>query len=161
MRRRTKHSSTGDAIRVRIARESDLPALDGLYRELHLGQYEDYAPSRAKMRAAFRKVARNRDHHLLIAEHRGEVVGSAHLLIFRHLGHGLRPVGIVENVVVRSGLRSQGIGARILEAAGAIARKQRCYKMALTSNVARKRAHEFYERLGWRRTHFGYSLELD
>lgn len=148
-------------VRIRRARESDLPALDALYRELHTDEYEDYAPSRAKMRAAFRKVARSRDHHLLVAEHRGEVVGSVHLLIFRHLGHGTRPAAIVENVIVRSGLRSRGIGARILEAAEEIARRERCYKVALTSDVARKGAHKFYERLGWRRTHFGFSRRLE
>jgi GNAT superfamily N-acetyltransferase len=161
MRRVAKHPSVSDAVRVRRARESDLPALDRLYRELHLDEYDDLAPSSATMRAGFRKVARNRDHHLLVAEHRGEVVGSAHLLIFRHLGHGTRPAGIVENVIVRSDRRSRGIGARILEAAEEIARRERCYKMALTSNVARNEAHKFYEHLGWRRTHFGFSLELD
>jgi hypothetical protein len=40
------------------------------------------------------------------------------------------------------------------------ARTAGCYKLALTSNLARAGAHRFYSRLGWKRTHYGYSLEL-
>jgi GNAT superfamily N-acetyltransferase len=148
-------------VRVRPARLADVPALDRLYRELHCGHYDEFASTAAKFRSAFRSLARNRDHHLLVAEHSGRVVGTLHLLVFRHLGHGLRPVAIVENVVVQSGLRSKGIGERMMEAAGTIAQANGCYKMALTSNIKRPRAHRFYERLGWRRMHLGFSRDLD
>lgn len=145
-------------VRVRRAREADLPAIDKLYGELHGGDYAEYAPSPSRFRAAFRAIARSRDHHLLVAEVNGEVAGTLHVLIFRHLGHGLRPVAIIENVVVGSQFRSQGIGKRMIEAAGRIARANRCYKMSLTSNRARRRAHRFYERIGWQRTHHGFTL---
>jgi GNAT superfamily N-acetyltransferase len=48
----------------------------------------------------------------------------------------------------------------MMAAAVKIARRNRCYKMSLTTNLKRDRAGRFYERLGWRRTHFGYSIEL-
>jgi hypothetical protein len=35
-----------------------------------------------------------------------------------------------------------------------------CYKIVLTSNLTRQRAHEFYRRLGWQQTHAGFSLSL-
>jgi GNAT superfamily N-acetyltransferase len=148
-------------LRVRRARAADLPALGRLYAELHLDDYRDLKPSPARLRKAFRALVRDRDHHILVAERDGEIVGTLHLLIFRHLGHGLRPAAIVENVVVSGAHRSQGIGETMLGEAARIARANRCYKLALTTNVARKRAHRFYERLGWRRTHYGYSLGLD
>jgi GNAT superfamily N-acetyltransferase len=148
------------ALIVRSARETDLPALAALYRELDLpGFTHDDASARA-MSKPFRMLARDRSHHLLVAERRGEVIGTLHVLIFRHLGHGLRPAAIVENVVVRSGFRSQGVGEKMLEAARQIAMAERCYKIALTSHRLRRRAHRFYERLGWSRTHFGYSVYL-
>ncbi|MFZ0888810.1 MAG: GNAT family N-acetyltransferase [Candidatus Binataceae bacterium] len=139
-------------------READLPALGELYQELDLAGYGGHASGLRELRAAFRSIARNRDHYILVAELDGDIVGTLHVLIFRHLGHGLRPAAVVENVVVRSGLRSRGIGERMLEAARAIAKAERCYKIALTSNIKRPRAHRFYERLGWQRTHFGYSV---
>ncbi len=116
------------------------------------------APSR--MRAAFERIARSRDHHLLVAEVDGRVAGTLHLIVVPHLGHGLKPMAIVENVVVAAERRSMGIGEAMVEAAARIARRRGCYKVALTSNLVRKRAHRFYQRLGWRRSHYGYSLDL-
>ncbi len=78
-----------------------------------------------------------------------------------HLGHALKPFAVVENVVVDAEARSSGIGEHLMAAATDFARRRGCYKLALTSNLARPRAHKFYERLGWKRTHFGYSLLLE
>jgi GNAT superfamily N-acetyltransferase len=147
-------------ISVRLARAADLPALIRLYKELHLDDYSYRSPSLAEMRKAFAAIARNRDHQILVAESGGEVIGALHIMIFRHLGHGLRPVGVVENVVVSASYRSRGVGELMMTAADKVARRNRCYKMSLTTNLKRARAHRFYERLGWRRTHFGYSIEL-
>jgi GNAT superfamily N-acetyltransferase len=157
-----QRNSKPDAARisVRRARAADLPALIRLYKELHLDDYSYRSPSLAEMRRAFNSIARNRDHQILVAESHGEVIGALHIMIFRHLGHGLRPVGVIENVVVSAAHRSRGVGELMMAAADKIARRYRCYKMSLTTNLKRARAHQFYERLGWRRTHFGYSLEL-
>ncbi|MGO9605891.1 MAG: N-acetyltransferase family protein [Candidatus Binataceae bacterium] len=149
------------AIKIRRARESDLPALNALYRELKLDEYDGYAPSPAKLRAGFRRIAGSRDHHLIVAECDGKVAGTIHVHIFRHLGHGVRPSAIVENVVVADAMRSRGIGEKMLEAAKAIAIRERCYKLALTSSIHRSGAHRFYQRLGWLPSHHGFSLALD
>jgi len=149
------------ALIIRRASESDLPAIDALYHQLKPGEYERYAPRQAKFRAAFRKISHSRDHHLMVAEAQGQVVGTIHLLIFRHLGHGTRPSAIVENVVVADTMRSQGIGEKMLEAAKTVALRERCYKLALTSRSYRSAAHRFYERAGWKHSHAGYSIYLE
>jgi len=148
------------AIRVRRARASDLPTIDALYHQLKPGEYEQCAPHPAKMLSGFRKIARSRDHHLLVAEAEGRVVGTIHVLIFRHLGHGVRPGAIVENVIVAATMRSRGIGEHLLGAARAIALREGCYKIALTSRMHRTGAHRFYQRLGWKHSHHGYSIYL-
>jgi|GEM_PF-6960569 len=125
-------------VRIRRARQRDLDATDSLYRELKGDEYEQYAPRARKMRAGFRRIARARDHHLMVAECAGRVVGTLHVLIFRHLWHGARPGAIVENVVVTDAMRSRGIGEALMEA-----------------------AHRFYERLGYRHSHRGYSKPLE
>ncbi len=158
--KQTNSTGWADSIRVRRARVADLPALVGLYKELHLDDYSYRSPSLGEMRKAFAAISRNRDHQILVAERGGEVIGALHLMIFRHLGHGLRPLGVVENAVVATSHRSRGVGELMMAAADKIARRNRCYKMALTTNLKRDRAHRFYERLGWRRTHFGYSIDL-
>jgi GNAT superfamily N-acetyltransferase len=83
------------------------------------------------------------------------------VIVVPNLGHALKPLAIVENVVVDANTRSAGIGEHLMAAANDFARRRGCYKLALTSNVARPRAHKFYQRLGWTRTHFGYSLSLE
>jgi GNAT superfamily N-acetyltransferase len=148
-------------LRVRRARAADLDALQALYDQLHLENYRELRVSRPRMLREFERLARDRNHAILVAELDGRVVGTCHVIVVPHLGHALKPFAIAENVVVDSSARSAGIGARMMEAAGEFARRRGCYKMALTSNVARARAHRFYERLGWKRTHFGYSLGVE
>ncbi|MDO8434793.1 MAG: GNAT family N-acetyltransferase [Candidatus Binatus sp.] len=161
MNQQNRSMDAAPEIRIRKARESDLPELIRLYEQLHLGDYSYRPPSLREMRTAFRAIARDRAHHLLVATLDSHVVGTLHVLIFRHLGHGLHPVAIVENVVVLDTMRSQRIGEQLIDEAARIAERNRCYKLSLTTNLKRRHAHRFYERLGWSKTHFGYSFSLD
>jgi GNAT superfamily N-acetyltransferase len=146
-------------ISVRRARAADWPSVSALYDELHLGAYATGHSSKTRAASLLRKLLASRDDHLLVAIVNRRIAGTAHVHVFRHLGHALMPVAIVENVVVEGASRSQGIGERLIEEAGRIARRERCYKLSLTSNLSRVRAHRFYERLGWKRTHAGYSID--
>jgi GNAT superfamily N-acetyltransferase len=40
------------------------------------------------------------------------------------------------------------------------ARRRGCSRVQLTSNLARKDAHRFYQRLGFRGSHLGMKLDL-
>ena len=148
-------------VAVRRAREKDIPSIVALYRELHPDNYASLEVAPARMRAAFRRLSRDRNHRILVAESAGRIVGTAHLIVLPHLGHGLKPFAIVENVVVAADARSLGVGEAMMQAASALAISLGCYKLALTTNMRRLRAHRFYERLGWRRTHYGYSLGVE
>jgi GNAT superfamily N-acetyltransferase len=151
----------GRRVAVRRLRADDLDALQALYRDLELPEYRPGRSSRVRLRRAFARLNRDRDHRMLIAETNGRVVGAAHVIIVPHLGHGLRPFAVVENVVVDSRARGSGIGSALMREAGKFARSRGCYKISLTTNVNRRGAHKFYQRLGWRRSHFGYSLGLE
>ena len=158
---RSNSTRDNSSIRIRRARKSDLPRLQELYDQLHLKNYLSLRVSPAKLAAAFDHLARDRNHAILVAEVAGRIVGTCHVIVVPHLGHALKPFAIVENVVVDANARSSGIGQHLMAAAGDLARRRGCYKLALTSNIARPRAHKFYQRLGWTRTHFGYSLGLE
>ena len=159
----TRANSARDAspVQIRRARKSDLARLRELYDQLHLKDYLRLRVPKARLVVAFNRLTRDRSHAILVAELAGKIVGTCHLIVVPHLGHALKPLAIVENVVVDADARSSGIGQHLMVAAGELARRRGCYKMALTSNIARPRAHKFYERLGWTRTHFGYSLGLE
>jgi len=145
-------------LRIRRARLGDERGIDNLYRQLHEGDYK--SPGAAKMRRAMRAVLHRPDQVLLVVVEDGNIVGTNHVLIFKHLARALRPAAIIENMVVDSRSRGAGVGDRLTEAALEIARRCGCYKLSLTSNLKRPKAHRFYEKFGMRRTHYGYTIYL-
>ncbi|MGH7864974.1 MAG: GNAT family N-acetyltransferase [Candidatus Binataceae bacterium] len=126
-----------------------------------MDNYRHMLASPARMRREFARLNRDPRHHLLIAETGGRIVGTAHVIVVPHLGHALKPFAVVENVVVDESCRTAGVGRALMAAAGSIARRRRCYKLSLTTNLRRRGAHRFYQRLGWLRSHLGYSLGLE
>lgn len=55
----------------------------------------------------------------------------------------------VDGLVVEDEYRGHGVGARLLEAAEAWARRRGCTSIRVLSNVIRERAHRFYVRRGF------------
>lgn len=80
-----------------------------------------------------------------------DVVGTYALLVMHNLAHRGTPSAIVEDVVVREDLQSQGIGQQMMQHAQSQARAAGCYKLVLSSNQKRESAHAFYESLGFQR----------
>ena len=146
---------------VREARPADFDALlrllDGMDESMYGGR--GHAAER-DVRSLYDSVLADPDQRLLVAEEGGRLAGSAHLMVLRHFGRSLSRSGVVEGVVVDPAYRRAGVGAALMRAVADAARAAGCYKLALTSNLARTGAHRFYSRLGWKRTHYGYSLEL-
>jgi GNAT superfamily N-acetyltransferase len=158
---RANSTSDTSSIQIRRARKSDLLRLQELYDQLHLKNYLSLRVPKMRLATAFHRLARDRHHAILVADAAGKIVGTCHVIVVPHLGHALKPFAVVENVVVDANARSLGIGEHLMTAATDFARHRGCYKLALTSNLARPRAHKFYARLGWKRTHLGYSLLLE
>ena len=65
-----------------------------------------------------------------------------------------------EAVAVEPALQSQGIGRQMMHWAMAEARRANCYKLVLSSNQRRDRAHAFYETLGFTRHGYSFYVEL-
>jgi GNAT superfamily N-acetyltransferase len=145
---------------VRPAIEADLPRVLEL-----LDQIDEsvYAPREDAGQAArlsiFQQITADPRQHLLVAEADGRIVGTVHLIVIPHLSRSCQPSGLLESMVVDDTYRRRGVGAALLREAGRLAREAGCYKLALSSNLARQGAHRFYSRLGWKRTHYGFSLE--
>lgn len=97
---------------------------------------------------------------VLVAVLGADVVGVCQLIVFRHLQHRGALCAEIESVHVDAAHRSAGIGSTLLTRAVERARALGCYRVQLTSNVARADAHRFYERLGFVPSHVGYKLPL-
>jgi len=111
-------------------------------------------------RDAFGEIQRDPNAELVVLERGGEVVGTLQLNFLRGIGlQGARRAQI-EAVRIRSSLRGRKLGEYLIRWAIERAREKGCHVVQLTSNLARKDAHRFYERLGFRTTHTGMKLVL-
>lgn len=131
-------------MQVRRAQPPDASAIEALYRLLVPGDNNiSVAPDRIAT------LEEDLTNHLLVADIDGVVSGSAFLTICLDPMYGFQPYGIVENVVVLSGLRRQKIGAALMGGLEQIARAARCTKLMLLSSRSRTDAHAFFLRLGF------------
>jgi GNAT superfamily N-acetyltransferase len=63
-------------------------------------------------------------------------------------------------VVVCAEQQGQGIGQQMMQHAQQQARLAGCYKLVLSSNQKRERAHAFYESLGFQRHGFSFVIGI-
>jgi len=88
----------------------------------------------------------------------GEEIGRTFLYLLRNDLHR-KPFGLMEDVYVKPGLRGDGIGTRLTESVIQKARKLRCYKLIATSRFSRRKVHELYQRLGYKK--HGLEFRID
>lgn len=146
----------GTALVMREAGAADLPAVLALYAQPDLDNGQILTEEQAG--GVFARFSLYPDYHLYVAVIGGEVVGTFALLIMDNLAHVGTPSGVVEDVVVSGQHQSQGIGRRMMAFARECCAARGCYKMALSSNLKRERAHQFYEDIGFEK--HGYSFRI-
>jgi GNAT superfamily N-acetyltransferase len=131
--------------RVREVRPVDAPAIAVLLDEL------GYPSSEEEFGRRFERYSRVGGAHLIAAEEGGEVVGVAAMQVMP-LVHRDLPVARITAMVVRSDRRGEGIGRRLVAELEAIARREGCGRIDLTSRYRREEAHAFYRSLGFEDT---------
>ncbi len=149
--------------RIRDVAAADLPSLLELYHQLSQGgEQPNELPEqpREHHQRALRELTASPWYRLLVAEADGQIVGTYEICILPGIAHGARPRAIVENVVVDERYRSRGVGDAMMRDAVERARAAGCFRVGLTSHLRRADAHRFYERLGFRHTHRGYTWYL-
>lgn len=127
---------------ARDARPSDVSAVHRL-----IGQLADSADE-AAFRARFERVLATDDHRIIVAEVEGKVVGVLHM--FERPALEKPCEAIVQALVVDSDARSGGVGETLMREAEAWAQNRKLPSVSLYSRDDRKRAHAFYERIGYR-----------
>ena len=144
-----------DLLSLRVATRHDLPRILDLYARALDGK----ALAVADAERLFERIRSYPDYQLYLAEYGDRLAGTFSLLIMDNLGECGTPSGIVEDVVVEPEVQRHGVGRAMMEHAMAICRQKGCYKMMLSSNLARSGAHAFYESLGFEK--HGYSFRVD
>jgi GNAT superfamily N-acetyltransferase len=145
---------------VREAREAEVERVLGMYEWL-FAPPGSLPPSwdPAHAREALAEAISGERSAVLVAEHRGELLGFATAYLeLNSVRFGLRCW--VEDLAVSPEHRSQGIGKALLDAAKEWARERGATHLELDSGEARKDAHRFYEREqpAWKGIQFSWTL---
>lgn len=143
-------------VQCRAALKTDLPDVLRLYAQSAIDDGRVLSLDDAER--LFDRMARYPDYSIYVAIRDDRIVGSFALLIMDNLAHQGAPSGVIEDVAVDPQWQGQGIGKAMMRHALRLCGENGCYKVALSSNLKRERAHAFYESLGFER--HGYSFRV-
>jgi GNAT superfamily N-acetyltransferase len=150
------------ALEIRRAVPQDLDAIIDLILHDSLSENppDEQTGATPAQIEAFNTIAAHPDNEVVVATLDGEVIATLQLTFIPGLSSQGAWRAQVEAVRVREDLRSQGIGARLMEWVIERARDRGCRLVQLTTNRARLDARRFYERLGFVASHTGMKLHL-
>ncbi|MDY0969584.1 aminoalkylphosphonate N-acetyltransferase [Siccibacter turicensis] len=139
---------------LRLATLDDADAVYALICELKQQQFDRQA---FNIGFATNLQDHNRRYQLALLD--GQPVGLIGLHMQFHLHH-VNWIGEIQELVVMPNVRDQGIGKQLLAWAHEQAREAGAEMTELSTGVARKEAHRFYEREGYQQTHFRFTRAL-
>ncbi len=143
-------------VKIRLATEKDIPQILELYRQLSFNPADYKKAPVEDCKKVMDAAAKVPGYSLLVAEEGGEVIGTTVLSILPGFAHGTAPFAVIEYVVVDETHRSQGIGKLLMDYCKDLAKKAGCYKIMLTSDKRRDRAHKFYQSMGFEASAEGF-----
>jgi ribosomal protein S18 acetylase RimI-like enzyme len=133
---------------VRDVTERDVPGIRPLLAEL-IGALED--PSGFDVERAMehcRALLGRPDHPLLLAESGGIACGFVHLTTRQSILHD-RLSGLIDEFVISSGFRGQGVGRLLMDAAIDRCRELGCCEVEVSTERSNRQAQAFYRRCGF------------
>ncbi len=145
---------------VRPAVESDLPQILRLLYADRATVSDELPPDAPCYLEAFREMQASGHSQTYVAEAEGRIAGTFMLSFLRHLMRRGSLVAQVEAVRIDASLRGGGLGSEMMRWVIEESRRRGCSHLQLTSNLVRKDAHRFYERLGFTGSHLGMKLQL-
>ncbi|GGD47590.1 hypothetical protein GCM10011514_09470 [Emticicia aquatilis] len=113
-----------------------------------------------KAQRIFLKQQQYPDYKVFVAEYEQQLIGTFAILIMENMAHQGTPSAVVEDVGVLPAVQGKGIGKLMMEYALNYAKEKGCYKMSLSSNLKREKAHQFYESLGFQKHGFSFLMNL-
>ena len=111
--------------------------------------YHDFLPfetSLDKSKEFYKEMVSHEHYYLAVAKEDGEILGSALGICCMSLTVSFL---VIEDVIVKEGLRGKGIGRKLMEALDEFAQSNDCAYAILVSSGHRKEAHQFYNQVGY------------
>ena len=145
---------------IRNARSEDLAAIVAMLADDDLGRTREAPHNLEPYAEAFLQMQDDARNCILVAEQDGAAVGCCQISFIRGLSRRGATRALIEGVRVATNARGSGIGEAMMRHAISMAKGKGCALVQLTSDKSRTRAHDFYERLGFKKFHEGFKLEL-
>ena len=137
-----------ESVLIDFASQEDLPALADLLKELFTAE-SDFQPDREKQLEGLNLILENAAlGRLFVLRVNGEVAGMANALITVSTAEGGRVV-LLEDVIVRGGLRGRGLGRRLVQHVLDWAQSEGAKRVTLLADADNAAALAFYGRLGF------------
>lgn len=153
-----------EALIVRPARESDLPAVVALLADDALGAARESAPDDPRYLAALHAIEEQRGNTLYVAVEgdraTGPVVGCFQLIFIPGISFAGGVRAEIENVRIAAARRSAGLGAKMVAEAVEIARTGGAALLQLSSHNDREGAHRFWSAQGFEQSHKGFKMKF-
>lgn len=141
---------------IREANNKDLAGIIEIYNQSDMDN--GMALSEEQAEVIFKRISTYPHYKIFIAVINEKIIGTFELAIMDNLAHMGDTSGLIEDVVVKTEWQSKGIGKQMMKYAIEYCRKYGCYKVILSSNLKREKAHYFYESLDFEK--YGYSFLL-
>ncbi|WP_424359173.1 GNAT family N-acetyltransferase [Methanocella sp. MCL-LM] len=144
---------------IRLIRPDELDQLLELYRLLHPADPD--ARENPDLPQLWEEISNDKNLFYPVVVVDGKIVSSCTLAIVKNLTRGLRPYGLIENVITHPGHRKKGYGTLALHKAVGIAQEHNCYKVMLLTGHKDEATLKFYDRAGFvRGEKTGYIIHL-
>ena len=129
---------------------AELPQLLRLYRFLHP---EDpiVDPHSEAVRRIWAQITADQNLRYYGVELEKQLVATCTLALIPNLTRGLRPYGLIENVVTDPAQRRKGYATEVLRFALTDAWQAKCYKVMLETGSKQEETLRFYEKAGFQR----------
>lgn len=143
----------------RAIRYEELPQLLNLYKQLHPDDPDGH--ENKSLDKLWDEIYNDPNLHYVVIKEDEELVATCNISIIKNLTRGLRPYGLIENVVTHEKYRKRGYGTKVLQKAVEIAKENNCYKVMLMTSSKSKDTLRFYEKAGFsREIKTGYIINL-
>ena len=144
-------------LQVNLAAKEDLTILNGLYADMN----NKPLMSEDKIIEIWQQIQQVPDYYVYLAYLDNKAIGTFSLLFMPTMMHpGFHRSVILDSVTILSRYRGQGYGKQMMQRALKISADAGCYKVTLSSNLKRDRAHNFYESLGFQQHGWSFSYLL-
>lgn len=145
-------------ITIREIHFDDIAGVLELYGQPDMDNGKTLTKEEAK--SIYKRMLSYPNYKVYAAVDHSQIVGTFALAIMDNLANQGAPSGLIEDVVVKTEWQGRGIGKQMMNYAMEVCRHYGCYKAALSSNLKRKDAHAFYEKLGFKNVDTAFLLSL-